>query len=261
VVPLTVPFRPLVGGLLVVTRRVAAAAALAIGFMCTRDAGATCIQLSDGTVHCSAPGGGGSTYRVESSEWLRKPGGAHLEASLVGGGWFVRPDDVGIAGGTLSFGLRWQQKFDAKGIDSEDVEEGSYCAPIACGVAFVGLMPASAWLGNELGFDVFGSSFLGSAGTGVDTRIGLRPHFRVVRKSRVRTASLVGALLPAVDVQLHGGRVAAFDFVWSPYPISVHLTSALALEIDPLRIGLSVPVTAERARPLVGSFLGLSVLL
>lgn len=203
-----------------------------------RIASATCMNLGDGSAVCCAPGGPCSTIKgARSAVWMepgrRLPRG-RIELSAFALASSYRDGSVAL-GGRLSWTrldeLRGENRYDESGRSPRVL-----CAPVVCGPA-VGRMASGAWLGNERGFEL-------GIGAWVDggMRIAARSVLRNAISSRWRFHSAVGAWLPEVVVSL-GVGVDGDDrdvaLVWSPAAFSLALTSWLAIDAEPIRVGVT----------------------
>ncbi|MBP6628122.1 MAG: hypothetical protein KA297_01750 [Kofleriaceae bacterium] len=224
-----------------------------------RVASATCSAIADdGSYTCCAPGGPCTTVRPDRPPvWLapgRRLPRPRLELSALAVGSSYR-DRSWAVGGRLTFTrlrpLRGADRNDAAGRRPRVL-----CAPVACGLA-VGRVAPGAWLGNERGAEL---SVAAWADGGL--RIAARPVLRNAIDSRWRLGSVVGAWLPEVVVSLGvgaNGDERDTSLVWSPAALSLAVTSWLALDAEPLRVGVTLDGDL-RARGLVEAGLGVRLM-
>ena len=92
-------------------------------------------------------------------------------------------------------------------------------------------------IGNELGVEL-AASYVWT--TVPQTQVWIAPVFRVARKSRFRTTSLVGALLPGVGWRFRPSDREQIMYRWSPYPIDFRIRHWLAIGIEPITINVGI---------------------
>ncbi|HEX7601512.1 MAG TPA: hypothetical protein VF316_07905, partial [Polyangiaceae bacterium] len=117
-----------------------------------------------------------------------------------------------------------------------------WCAPIGCLVPLLMMFaPDESVIGNELGFDfrVVVAGSLRAPGTTVD--LSVHPVLRDAGGA-MRTGTWLGVLVPEAGVVLDPVHTS-FALRWGLYPIDVLLDGRhLALAMEPLRVGLRVPL-------------------
>jgi hypothetical protein len=168
----------------------------------------------------------------------------------------VAPKDTrgtGVAGGSISGGFRRLVPYDsdnavaglADAHPTSAFDGWVWCAPVACfGIGLL-FMPVSSFVGNERGADLrlhLTRDFMAGA-EGLRFSAGLRPVFRVsVEGSRLRSASLLGAFLPEMGVELSAAGSRALYFELSPFPISLYLNRWAAITWDLALLRVMVPL-------------------
>lgn len=200
-------------------------------------------------------------------EWSDHREGLVWELS---GGAFGGSNTVGRANGTfvgetISLGFHTVSDFEDKSLSGEHTAGGAWCAPVACFLFGAAFIPKSALVGNEVGLDVRMRFTHATSDSPQDARagsfsIGLRPTFRVARDSRVRTASLFGALIPEMGLTLSSNRNPAVYLEWTPYPLGVRVSRHMAFEWDTFRLGPILPLDGTRAGGSISTAISLVLL-
>ncbi len=168
----------------------------------------------------------------------------------------VSPDETrgtGFAGAMLSFGFRSLLPYSSDNLlaglagarSSRSFDGWVWCAPVAClGIGML-FMPISSMIGNERGADLrfhIERDFQAGEG-GLFLSVGLRPVLRVaVEGSRFRSASLLGAFMPEIGLEVSTRGSKAVYFELSPFPISLYLGHWAAIEWDLARLRFMAPL-------------------
>ena len=216
----------------IVSRFVVFAVALFAAASLSSQAYATCAGNK-----CCPPGGPctkvdpTAKWNSYGEDWRFEIGGG-VSGGLVrgeGGAQWVR-------GGTVEVGFHVVKRFQTAAVDHDDLGVGALCAPIACAGVWADLMAPSVIWGNDWGVDLRVDLHKGAPGTpdGKTTaELVVDPVARASRNSSLRTASLLGTLVPEV------GWRPANDSVrvgWQAYRIDGRL-NLLAFKWDVATIG------------------------
>ena len=126
-----------------------------------------------------------------------------------------------------------------------------WCVGLGCGVPLLLLFaPRDTLLGNEIGLDL-------RAVVAPDGRVAVRPIFRYA-SGRFRTVTLVGTLVPELGVAWSQRGPASLALAWSVEAFDVLLDRHhLALGVEPLRMGVLVPLDGTRSGAEIGTALTL----